>query len=104
MKQNLLAQQLNISGQPITGPLGDDMNSVGDVVSKISTFLIPVAAVILVFILMWGGYDFISSQGAPEKLKAGKAKMTAGLVGFILLILSYTITNLLAKIFGFSGI
>ena len=100
----LLAQNLKINGQPINGPLDSELNSVGDVVNRISSFLIPLAAIILVFVLMWGGYDFITSQGSPEKLKAGKAKITAGIIGFILLVFSYFITNLLATIFGFKGI
>ena len=101
--KKLIAQELNISGQPITGPLSG-ISTVGDVISKVSSFLIPLAAVILVFVLIWGGYDFMMSQGAPDKLKAGKAKITAGLIGFALLVFAYFITNLLASIFGFNGI
>jgi len=103
MKTNLLTQSLNISGQPIQGPL-DSIETVGDVVNRLTSFLIPLAAIILIFVMIWGGYDFLMSQGAPEKLKAGKAKMTAGIIGFVLLVLAYFITNLLAKIFGFNGI
>lgn len=108
MKINLLAQSLDIGGQPIKGPLEiqgvTGEITIADIISQIVKFLIPLAAIILVFVMIWGGYDFMMSQGSPDKLKTGKAKITAGLIGFVLLVLAYFITNLLAKILGFNGI
>ncbi len=108
MKINLLTQNLNVGGQAIRGPLdvgqkGGEI-TVALIISRVTSFLIPLAAIILVFVMIWGGYDFLMSQGTPEKLKSGQAKMTAGLIGFVILVLAYFITNLLAKIFGFNGI
>jgi len=103
MKIKLLTQNLTVGDQAITGPL-DSINTVGDVVNRLTSFLIPLAGIILIFVFIWGGFDFLTSQGSPEKIKSGGAKITAGLIGFILLVLAYFITNLLAKIFGFNGI
>lgn len=100
---NFLAQNLRIgppgSQQQITGPL-QGINTISDVVNKLTQFIIPFAGVILFFIIVWGGYSFILSRGDPEKLKAAKAKLTAGVVGFVLLIVSYLVTKLIASIFG----
>jgi hypothetical protein len=43
------------------------------------------------------------SQGDPDQVTAGKNKITAAIVGLILLVLSYFITNLLGYIFGVGG-
>jgi len=51
-------------------------------------------------VIIWGGYDFLMSQGQPEKMKSAQAKITTGLVGFILLIVSYIVVKLIARIFG----
>jgi hypothetical protein len=49
---------------------------------------------------MWGGFDYVTSQGAPEKLKSANAKITAGVIGFVILVLSFLITRVLSYIFG----
>ena len=103
MKSILLAQHITIGGQTIVGPLGNNMNSVGDVVGRVTTFLIPLSAVILLFVLIWGGYDFMLSQGNPEKIKGARAKITAGIIGFVLMVFAFIITRLIAAIFNLNG-
>ena len=96
MNKHLLAQSFTINGtnSTITGPL-TNINNLGDVVNKILPFTIAFGGIALFLILIWGGYDFLISQGNPEKVKAGKAKITAAIIGFILLVSSYLITRLL---------
>ncbi len=100
MGYNSLAQQVNINGQPINGPLVG-INDLGGLVSRVvNVFLIPLAGVILFIVLIWGGYGFIISRGNPEKVKQARARITAGLIGFVLLIVSYLIVRLLSDVFG----
>lgn len=102
MKTYLLAQNLDISGIPIQGPLVG-IDSLGGLVNKLMVFIIPFSAIILFFILLWGGVDLMTSQGVPEKIKIGRGKIMAGLIGFILLVSSYLIVRLISVIFGFGG-
>jgi len=45
------------------------------------------------------------SHGTAEKVKSAQAKITAGIVGFVLLMLSFLIVKLISFIFGIgSGI
>jgi len=101
-----LAQRLMISGIPIQGPLDASINTIGDLLNKkLIPFLYPMAALVLFFILIWGGYDFLTSHGVAEKAKNAQAKITAGIVGFVLLMLSFLIVKLISFIFGIgSGI
>ena len=98
---SLLAQQVSISnGTVIQGPLRG-IGSIGDLINNLTVGLIyPLAAVILFFILIWGGYDFMFSRGNPEKIKKASAKITAGLLGFLLLFLSFVIVRVISFIFG----
>mgnify|MGYP000231293099 CR=1 FL=1 len=97
--KKLLTQQIQVGGQPIEGPL-EGINNVGDLVNKVINFLIPLAGIILLLIFIWGGYDFMMSQGQPDKVKSAQAKITTGVIGFVLLILAFIITKILAFIFG----
>ena len=97
----LLADSFTIGGQTIQGPLGNGMTDVASVVNRVVTyFLIPIGAVILFLVLIWGGYDFLMSQGSPDKIKSGRAKITAGLIGFVMLVVAYLAAKLVAYTFN----
>jgi len=102
MHKSLLAQQISVGTMQITGPLVG-FTTMGDIINKVVPFIITLAGILLFFILMWGGLDYVQSQGAPEKLKTANAKITAGIIGFVILILAFFITRVFAYIFGVSG-
>ncbi len=97
-----MAQNIVISGQTITGPLVG-INNIGDLINKLMQFLIPLAAIILLLVFIWAGYDYMMSQGNPEKVKSAQAKLTTGLLGIILLAVSYMVVRFISFIFGLGG-
>lgn len=99
MIHDVYAQQISLNGNAIKGPL-EGYNNIGDIVNNVVPFIMTLAGIILFFVLMWGGLDYVTSQGSPEKLKNANAKITAGVIGFVLLVLSFLITRVLAYIFG----
>lgn len=104
---NLLAQNLNIqvgsSSAPktisIQGPLVG-INSLADIVTVFMSFLYPFAGVIFLGVVIWGGIDLLTSHGEAEKLNSGRSKITSGIIGFVLLAVSYILAKLLGFIFG----
>lgn len=105
IKNQLLSQSVNLNGQTIEGPLkipGVSSSDIklGHIISRILQFILPLAGVVLLFVLIWGGYDYTLSQGNPEKVKGAQAKITTGLIGFGLLVLSYLLVKLISIIFG----
>jgi len=102
MNKKFLSQNLSISGKPIQGPL-QGIETIGDLINRILPFILGLAGIILLFVLILAGYDLIMSQGNAEKIKSAQAKITTGIIGLFLLIFSYLIVSLIAKIFGLSG-
>jgi len=100
MNKTYLAQNLKINGKDIAGPLNSQITDLGSLVNRLMLFIVPLAAVILLFVLIWGGIDLMMSRGTPEKIKGARAKITAGLIGFFLLVSAYFIARLVATIFG----
>lgn len=109
---NIIAQGLRIqpaaSGVGSTSPISVSgplvgIDNIGDLLNVLTLFLYPFASLILFFVLVMGGYDILLSRGDPEKIKSGRLKMTAGIVGYVLLGLSYLISRLLGYIFGVGG-
>ena len=99
----LFAQTVNFGGTAIKGPLDPKIQKLGDLISRLLSFIIPLSGVILLFVLIWGGYDYMMSQGNPEKVTAAQAKITTGIIGFFLLISSYIVVRVIAGIFGLSS-
>ncbi|PIZ62589.1 hypothetical protein COY16_03885 [Candidatus Roizmanbacteria bacterium CG_4_10_14_0_2_um_filter_39_13] len=103
----LLAQSLNFQVGPtgssrtiaIQGPLVG-INSLADIVTVIMSFLYPFAGAIFLGVVIWGGFDLLTSHGEAEKLNSGRSKITSGIIGFILLATSYILAKLLGFIFG----
>ena len=103
MKHMLLAQKINVNGVVIQGPLDESYTSLASIINNVLPFIMTLAGILLFFVLLWGGFDYVTSQGAPEKLKTANAKITAGVVGFVLLVLSFLIARIFAYIFGIGG-
>jgi TRAP-type C4-dicarboxylate transport system permease small subunit len=99
----LLAQCITVGGQNICGPLDPSVDSLGKIITKLLSFIMPIAGIVLLFVLISGGYDYMMSQGSPDKLKSAQGKITTGIIGFILLIISFVVVKLIAAIFGLGG-
>lgn len=100
MIKTVFAQNISISGIPIQGPLDSSYTNIASIINNVVPFVMTLAGIILFFVLMWGGFDYVTSQGAPEKLKTANAKITAGVIGFVLLVISFLITRVLSYMFG----
>jgi len=94
-----LAQQVRINDQIIQGPL--QFNTLGEIISRVvNFFLIPISGVILLLVFIWAGYDFMTSEGNPEKIKSAQAKITTGIIGIVLLVLAFLIVKVVELILG----
>lgn len=96
------AQEIKINGTAIRGPLVK-INTLADVISSVMSFVLPMAGILLFFYLVWGGFDFMLSDGEPEKIQAGKDKIKAALIGFFILILSLLIIRIFSYVFKLGG-
>lgn len=98
----VFAQEISINGTKIRGPLYK-IHTLADVITAVISFVLPMAGILLFFYLVWGGFDFMLSDGEPEKIEAGKAKIRAALIGFFILIMSLLIVRLVSYIFKLGG-
>lgn len=87
---------LNIGGSTAT----NDLSTPGGIISRALTgFIFPIAGIILFAQLLFGGFQMLT--GATSKgMEEGKGKITAAIIGFIILFAAYWIAQLLELIFG----
>ncbi len=91
----------------ITNPaLSDNLQSLsggGFLGKSISTFIelaLILGAIVTLFMLLIGGIQWMTSGGDKAGLEAAKGRITAALIGLLILFSAFAIIKLLETIFG----
>jgi hypothetical protein len=95
MINQVLAVEINPTTLPTIFPPARFAN-IGSFLNLIIPLLMSAAAIIFLFMLLWGGYAILTASGDPEKLKKAQKIFQFAIVGFVIIICSY----LIVKIFG----
>lgn len=72
------------------------------ILSVILPYLFTFAGLILFIMLLWGGFEMLTGAANPKAQEAGKARMTAAIIGFLLIFASYWLAQILQIVFGIS--
>lgn len=59
-----------------------------------------IASVIALFFMIWGGIQWIMSEGDKSKVQAARMRITYALIGLVLMFLSFFIVNLVGHLFS----
>lgn len=71
--------------------------SIGSILSVVYT-VIGIVAVVMIIL---GGVNYAMSQGDPGKVKKGKDTIMYGIIGLIIVLLAFAITNFVLTNIGF---
>ena len=80
----------------IDNPLGQ--KTILDVVNNALSFLLWISIVVGVFVIMWAGFTYITSQGKPDKATAASKMIVNVLIGITVVILAKGIVYLTYEI------
>lgn len=84
-------------GTDITGAAG-----ISKFLSNLIVLIYTVAAIVLIFMLLWGAFDWLTSGGEKEKLAAAQNKIIAAVVGLMLFAVAFAIIRVLGQFTGFT--
>lgn len=98
--QSLLALKLP-DGTNIDNPPGFrvEFTSLASIVNVAIPYIMAIAGVILLGVLIWGGFDYLTSGGDPKKADAGKNKITSAIIGFVIIFAAYWILQIIDFVF-----
>lgn len=106
----LIVQGSRITNPAIKPEIGDVANFPGGfsattfVVQKFLVNFIKlsfvIASVVFLFMLVWGGIEYITAGGEKEKVGNAWKKITHALIGICILLATYAIFKLVNLIFG----
>lgn len=80
-----------------TGAVG-----IGKFLSNLIALIYTLAAIVLIFMLLWGAWDWITSEGDKEKLDSARKKIINALVGIILFAVAFAIIQVFGQFTGFT--
>lgn len=80
-----------------TNATTDLQSSIGSILSVVYT-VIGIVAVVMIIL---GGVNYAMSQGDPGKVKKGKDTIMYGIIGLIIVLLAFAITNFVLTNIGF---
>ena len=81
-------------------PLATKFSNVGDIVGKLLPYVYVVAGLSLLIMLILGGITLMTAAGNPDKAKAGYGKIMAGLIGFLIIFISYFVLQIIEVMLG----
>ena len=71
-----------------------------DIINSLLPIVFILAGIILLAMLVSGGFTIFVSAGNPEKIKKGTSMITSALIGFLIIFAAYWIIELLQITFG----
>lgn len=74
------------------------------VLQNVVNFLVMFAAVVAVFLIVWSGIKFVTSQGDQQKVESARKTMTWAIAGLIFILASFFIINFIAQFTGVTQI
>jgi hypothetical protein len=80
--------------------LSSQNTDVAGIINGLVPYIFVFAGLILLFMLIMGGLGLMTAAGNPDKIKAGQGKITAALIGFMIIFISYFVTQLVELMFG----
>lgn len=91
---------VTVQGPLSTGTFGGEI-TIGSILTQALTYVFFIAGLILLFMLIAGGFQMMTAAGDPEKIKAGQAKATSALIGFVIIFAAYWLMQLIEAVLGF---
>lgn len=86
---------------PFTSPDPTGAGGISKFLSNLIALIYSLAIIVLIFMVLWGAYDWLTSEGDKEKLENAKRKLINAFVGILLFAVAFAIIQILGTFTGF---
>lgn len=102
-----LAQNLTLPSETgttiIRGPATRFLD-LGDVIDVALRYIFAFAGIGLLLMIIFAGFSMLTAAGDSKKLDAGKSRLTNAIVGFLIILIAYWVTQIAGTILGYQQI
>jgi hypothetical protein len=81
-------------------PISTRFPTIGSVISAALPYVYVFAGLIMLIMLITGGITLMTSAGDPGKTKSGMGKIQGGIVGFLIIFISYFVVQIVQVVLG----
>lgn len=78
--------------------------SFGGLMNGLLSFVMVIAALLVFFYLIWGGIEWITSGGDKGQTEKARNKITAAIIGLVILAAAYAVLTLALNFLGFNDL
>lgn len=71
-------------------------------ISGVMNIVLIIGTVLVLFYLIWGGIDWLTSGGDKGKTESARNKITAAVIGLIIIVASWAIMTFVQRLLGIS--
>lgn len=75
---------------------------IGQFLSNLIALIYIAASIMLIFMIVWGAWDWLTSGGDKEKLQAARQKIIHAIIGIVLFAAAFAIIQVLGTFTGFT--
>lgn len=74
--------------------------SIANVLSGVFAIVWPVVVAVIIIMFIVAGFEFLTAQGAPEKLKLARSAVIWGIAGVMVIVLAFSIITIVRITLG----
>jgi hypothetical protein len=78
--------------------------SIGNIVSILLNYVFPLAGLVFLLMLIAGGFKMMTSGGEPKKVAGAREGLTTGIIGFVIIFISYWLVQIIARVLAIPDI
>jgi len=83
-----------------TDPTG--ATGVSKLLSNLVALIYAIAAIVLIFMILWGAFDWMTSEGDKEKIEKARSKIINAIIGILLFAVAFAVIQLIGQFTGFT--
>ncbi len=90
--------------EPLKGLISKDPSGAAGLskfLSNLIALFYTVATVVLIFILLWGAFEWMTSGGDKEKIQGARQRIISAIIGIILFAAAFAVIQVLGTFTGF---
>lgn len=88
--------------KPFTSPDQTGSMGISLFLSNLVVLIYIIAAIVLLFMILWGAFDWMTSEGDKEKIARARDKILNALIGILLFAAAFGIIQILGQFTGFT--
>lgn len=81
----------------LNNPLAGNVTDVNTIIGNVIKAALGVMGALMLLMIVWGGFSWLTAAGNPEKIKAGSNKILWAILGSIVVLASYMLLNVVLR-------